>query len=70
MDEVAAAIDQRPDRVPAASISRTARDIAVIKAAAEKSGWQTRPSPRKDQTGNRCPGRGIAYAQRNGTASR
>ena len=43
------------------------RDIAVIKAAAEKAGWQPRPSPRRDQTGNKVSGRGIAYAQRNGT---
>ncbi len=43
------------------------RDIALIKAAAEKAGWQTRPSPRRDQTGNKVAGRGIAYAQRNGT---
>jgi nicotinate dehydrogenase subunit B len=39
----------------------------VIKAAAERAGWQTRPSPRKDQTGAKVSGRGIAYAQRNGT---
>src|SRR5262249_58220783 len=43
------------------------RDIAVIKAAAEKSGWQTRRSPRRDQSGSKVSGRGIAYAQRNGT---
>ncbi len=43
------------------------RDIAVIKAAAEKAGWQSRPSPRKDQTGDKVSGRGIAYAHRNGT---
>jgi CO/xanthine dehydrogenase Mo-binding subunit len=43
------------------------RDIAVIKAAGEKARWDTRPSPRKDQTGNKVSGRGIAYAQRNGT---
>ena len=39
----------------------------MIKAAAEKAKWDTRPSPRKDQTGNKVSGRGIAYAQRNGT---
>jgi nicotinate dehydrogenase subunit B len=39
----------------------------LIKAVAEKSGWQTRPSPRKDQTGTKVSGRGIAYSQRNGT---
>jgi len=43
------------------------RDVAVIKAAAEKAAWQARPSPRKDQTGAKVSGRGIAYAQRNGT---
>ena len=39
----------------------------MIKAAAEKAGWQSRPSPRKDQTGDKVSGRGIAYAQRSGT---
>ena len=44
------------------------RDIAVIKAAAREGRiGQTRPSPRRDQTGNKVSGRGIAYAQRNGT---
>ena len=43
------------------------RDVAVIKAAAEKSGWETRTSPRRDQTGAKVTGRGIAYSQRNGT---
>ena len=42
------------------------RDVAVIKAAAEKAGWQTRTSPQK-QTGSTVSGRGIAYSQRNGT---
>src|SRR4029453_13676552 len=32
-----------------------------------KAGWQSRPSPRRDQTGNQVSGRGIAYSQRNGT---
>ena len=43
------------------------RDVAVIKAAAEKAKWETRASPRRDQTGTKVAGRGIAYAQRNGT---
>jgi nicotinate dehydrogenase subunit B len=46
---------------------RDARDVAVIKGAAEKAGWHPRPSPRRDQTGNTVSGRGIAYSQRNGT---
>jgi CO/xanthine dehydrogenase Mo-binding subunit len=43
------------------------RDAAVIKAAAEKAGWQPRSGPREKQTGDVLKGRGIAYAQRNGT---
>ena len=43
------------------------RDAAVIRAAAEKAGWQARPGPRERRTGERLAGRGIAYAQRGGT---
>jgi len=42
------------------------RDAAAIKAAAEKAGWQPRTGAR-DRSGNVLTGRGIAYAQRNGT---
>jgi nicotinate dehydrogenase subunit B len=66
MDEVAAALNLDPIEFRLRHI-KDPRDIAVIKAAAEKSGWQSRPSPRKDQSGNKVSGRGIAYAQRNGT---
>jgi nicotinate dehydrogenase subunit B len=66
MDEVAAALNVDPIEFRLRHV-KDARDIAVIKAAAEKAGWQSRPSPRKDQTGNKVSGRGIAYAQRNGT---
>jgi len=45
----------------------TSVPTAVIKAATDKAGWQTRPSPRRDQTGSKVSGRGIAYSQRNGT---
>ncbi len=43
------------------------RDAAVIKAAAEKAGWQPRQAPRAARPGDILSGRGIAYAQRNGT---
>ncbi|HEY2136292.1 MAG TPA: molybdopterin cofactor-binding domain-containing protein [Xanthobacteraceae bacterium] len=66
MDEVAAALNLDPIEFRLRHI-KDPRDIALIKAAAEKAGWQTRPSPRRDQTGNKVAGRGIAYAQRNGT---
>jgi nicotinate dehydrogenase subunit B len=66
MDEVAAALGLDPIAFRLRHV-KDARDIAVIKAAAERAGWQARPSPRKNQTGNTVSGRGIAYAQRNGT---
>ena len=66
MDEVAAAVGVDPIEFRLRHIKEP-RDVAVIKAAAEKANWDTRPSPRKDQTGNKVSGRGIAYSQRNGT---
>src|SRR5262249_53084651 len=66
MDEVAAALGLDPIELRLRHV-KDPRDIAVIKAAADKAGWQTRPSPRRDQTGTKVSGRGIAYSQRNGT---
>jgi nicotinate dehydrogenase subunit B len=66
MDEVAAATNQDPIEFRLKHV-KDPRDQAVIKAAAQKFGWDTRPSPRKGQTGGKVTGRGIAYAQRNGT---
>src|SRR3989440_2670321 len=66
MDEVAAALNLDPIEFRLRHV-KDPRDIAVIKTAAEKAGWQNRPSPRRDQTGNKVSGRGIAYSQRNGT---
>jgi nicotinate dehydrogenase subunit B len=66
IDEVAAAVGADAIEFRLRHIKEP-RDVAVIKAAAEKAKWDTRPSPRKDQTGNKVSGRGIAYSQRNGT---
>lgn len=66
IDEVAAATNQDPIEFRLKH-TKDARDVALIKAAAQKFGWDTRPSPRKDQKGNSVTGRGVAYAQRNGT---
>jgi nicotinate dehydrogenase subunit B len=66
IDEVAAALNADPVEFRLRYV-RDPRDIAVIKAAAEKADWQPRPSPRKDQTGDKVTGRGIAYAQRGPT---
>ncbi len=46
MDEVAAALNVDPVEFRLRHL-KDPRDIAVIKAAAEKAGWKPRPSPRK-----------------------
>ena len=48
---------------------KRARSIAVVKAAAEKFGWDTRPSPQAKSraSGNILTGRGFAYTYRNQT---
>jgi len=46
---------------------RRARSIAVLKAAAEAYGWDSRPSPKPLGKGNILTGRGIAYTFRGQT---
>ena len=46
---------------------RRARSIAVLKAAAEKYGWDPRPSPKPLGKGDILTGRGIAYSFRGQT---
>ena len=46
---------------------KRARSIAVIKAAAEKFGWQARPSPNPRRAGDILTGRGLSYAFRGQT---
>jgi CO/xanthine dehydrogenase Mo-binding subunit len=76
IDELAAAAKADPVdfrlRMLTASTSddsnfKRARSIACLKAAAEKFGWDARPSPRPIGSGNILTGRGIAYAYRNQT---
>jgi CO/xanthine dehydrogenase Mo-binding subunit len=66
IDELAAAVNADPIEFRLRHV-KDPRDIAVIKAAAQKANWETRTSPRRDQTGTKLSGRGIAYAQRNAT---
>jgi CO/xanthine dehydrogenase Mo-binding subunit len=66
IDELAAALKADPVEFRLRYVKHP-RDIAVIKAAAERAGWQTRPSPRGDHNGETVSGRGIAYAQRGQT---
>ncbi len=46
---------------------RRARSIAVVRAAADAYGWDTRPSPKPRGTGPILTGRGIAYTFRSQT---
>ena len=48
---------------------KRARSIACIKAAAEKFGWDARPSPGPRANGDVLTGRGIAYAYRSQTVA-
>lgn len=67
IDELAAATGSDPVEFRLRYIT-SQRDAAVVKAAAERAGWQTRPSGGPDRNrGNVASGRGFAYVQRNGT---
>jgi nicotinate dehydrogenase subunit B len=66
IDELAAATGEDPVAFRLKYVTAP-RDAAVIRAAAEKAGWQPRPAPRPDRSGDVLSGRGIAYAQRGGT---
>jgi len=46
---------------------RRARSIAVLKAAADAYGWDSRPSPKPIGTGTILTGRGVAYSLRGQT---
>jgi nicotinate dehydrogenase subunit B len=64
IDEIAAAIGADPVAFRLRYL-KAPRDIAVVKAA-ERAGWEPRPSPKPDRGGDTLTGRGIAYAQRSG----
>ncbi len=66
IDELAAAVGEDPVAFRLRYVTAP-RDAAVIRAAAAKAGWQSRPSPGPRHAGDILAGRGIAYAQRNGT---
>jgi CO/xanthine dehydrogenase Mo-binding subunit len=75
IDELAAAAKADPvqfrlDLLEASAednVFRKARSLAVVKAAAEKYGWDARPSPKPRGTGDVLMGRGIAYTYRSNT---
>jgi CO/xanthine dehydrogenase Mo-binding subunit len=65
IDEIAAATGADPVEFRLRHV-KNPRDAAVIKAAAERFGWEARPSPKRERSGDVLVGRGIAYAQRSG----
>ena len=66
IDEVAFATNTDPVAFRLKHLTE-ARDVAVVKTAAEKAGWQPRTAARKQVKGDIAHGQGIAYAQRSGT---
>ena len=67
MDEVAAAAGVDPVEFRIKYLSEP-RAKAVLSAAAEKAGWDKRPSPKKSSaSGDIATGRGIGLSTRNGT---
>ncbi len=67
VDELAAAVGQDPVEFRLKYLTND-RDIAVVKAAAQEAGWESRTSPNPNaRSGEVLTGRGMAYASRGGT---
>ena len=66
MDELALATNMDPVAFRLRYLTNP-RDIALIKAVAEKAQWQPHVGPRKQLKGDVYVGQGIAYAARGGT---
>ena len=67
IDEIAADLKIDPLEFRLRSLSGNKRGIDCLQAAADKAGWQKRPSPAPAAAGNIAKGRGIALTQRANT---
>jgi CO/xanthine dehydrogenase Mo-binding subunit len=67
IDEIAADLKVDPLEFRLRSLSGNKRGIDCLQAAADKAGWQKRPSPAPAAAGNIAKGRGIALTQRANT---
>ena len=67
IDEIAADLKIDALEYRLAHLSANQRGAECLKAAADKAGWQKRPSPAPTSTGNIAKGRGIALANRANT---
>jgi CO/xanthine dehydrogenase Mo-binding subunit len=66
IDEIAAAAGSDPIAFRLKYLDEP-RAKAVLTAAAEKAGWESRPSPRPNRSGDHLLGRGAALSTRNGS---
>ncbi len=64
IDEIAADLKVDPAEFRMNHLAGNKRAAECLKAAADKAGWQKRPSPAPAATGNVAKGRGIAVTQR------
>jgi CO/xanthine dehydrogenase Mo-binding subunit len=67
MDEIAADLKVDPVDFRMRHLTNNKRGAECLKAAADKAGWQKRPSPAPASVGNIASGRGVAMTQRANT---
>jgi CO/xanthine dehydrogenase Mo-binding subunit len=67
IDEIAADLKIDPVEFRLKNLTGNKRAVDCLQAAADKAGWQKRPSPAPAMSGNVAKGRGIAITQRANT---